>query len=70
MVTLSEVRKQADLLSREDKNGLLSYLLHELEAPRGAGDEEILERESEFEAGLVSELSQAEFVKQVGRGLP
>jgi len=71
MVTLSEIQRQADLLSPEDKNGLLSYLLHGLqESPPGAEDAEVLRRDAELDSGSVKELSQKEFLKQVGRNLP
>jgi hypothetical protein len=71
MVTLSEIQQQADLLSREDRNGLLTYLLHGLEEfPQGIDDMEVLRREAEFDSGIAQELTQNEFLKQVGRGRP
>lgn len=71
MATLSEVQRQADLLSPEERDGLLSYLLHHREgAPTGIDDDEVLRREEAMDSGEEQTLSKQEFLKQVGRGLP
>ena len=71
MVTLTEVQRQADQLSDEDRESLLSYLLHALPgAPEGIDDAEVLGREEEMDAGKVATLSYDELVQQVGRRVP
>lgn len=68
MVTLSELQKQADELSSEEREGLISYLLEQLPgAPLGADDAEVERRDQEMDSGLVDGLSHDEFRAQVGR---
>lgn len=63
MVRLAEIQRQADELSREDKAGLLAYLLHTLEgAPQGPDDDEVLRRDVDLESGSVEAISHEEFV--------
>jgi len=65
------MQRQADELSPEDREGLLSYLIHRLPgAPDGSDDIEVLRREGEMDSGEVKPLTQDEFLKQVGRALP
>ena len=71
MVTLSEIQRQADELSPEDREGLLSYLIQRLDGgPQGIDDAEVLRREEEMNSGQVEALSQDDFLQQVGRRLP
>ena len=68
MVTLSEIQKQADELSSEDRAGLLSYLIERLPgAPLGPDDAEVARRFEELESGEVTGLSYEEFLEQVAR---
>ena len=70
MVTLTEVQRQADQLSAEDRESLLSYLLHGLhEAPLGADDAEVFRREREMDSGICATLSYEEFLEQAGRSI-
>ena len=51
MATLSEVTKQADTLSIEEKAGLVSHLLDSLpDAPLGPDDEEVMRRDEEMDS--------------------
>ena len=68
MVTLSELQKQADELSAEEREGLISYLLEQLPgAPLGPDDAEVDRRDQEMDSGTVAGLSHEEFRAQVGR---
>ena len=68
MVQLADVREQVRQLSREDREGLVTYLLHGLEGmPLGPDDEEVARREAEMDTGAVAPISHAEFLSQVGR---
>lgn len=68
MVTLSELQKQADQLSSEEREGLISYLLEQLPgAPLGPDDDEVDRRDQEMDSGSVAGLSHEEFRAQVGR---
>ncbi len=68
MVQLADVQEQVRQLSREDREGLVAYLLHGLEGmPMGPDDEEVARRESEMDSGSVTPISHAEFLSQVGR---
>jgi len=65
VATLSEIQRQADDLSSEDKESLLSYLLHGLHgAPVGADDTEVRRREEEMDSGRVATLSYEDFLLQ------
>ena len=71
MATLTEVQWQADQLSPEDKEGLISYLLHGLPGvPSGIDDAEVCRREQEMDRGEIGTLSHDEFLQQVGRKMP
>lgn len=68
MVIFSEIQRQAAELSREEREGLVAYLLHGLDgAPLGPDDAEVNRREAEMDSGEVEPISHAEFLKQVGR---
>lgn len=68
MVRLADVQKQADELSREDREGLLSHLLHSLEdAPTGASDEEILQRDEDMERGDTAPIDHNQFTSEARR---
>lgn len=65
MVRLADIQKQADELSREDKAGLLTHLLHTLEdAPQGPDDEEVLQRDSALESGKATAISHDDFIRE------
>lgn len=69
MVQLAEVQAQARKLSREDREGLMMHLLHELEGlPEGPDDDEVARRDAEMDSGAVVAISHEEFLAQVGRG--
>jgi hypothetical protein len=69
MVQLIDVRKQADELTAEDREGLLVYLLHGLRVlPEGPDDAELDRRDAEMDSEAVKPLSHEEFLCQVGRG--
>jgi len=69
MVRLADIQKQADELSREDRAGLLAHLLHTLEdAPQGPDDQEVVERDSDLEAGKTPAVSHEEFVREARSG--
>lgn len=68
MATLSEVTKQADTLSLEDKVGLVSHILDSLpDAPTGPDDDEALRRDEEMNSGEVQPISHEQFLSEVGR---
>jgi len=68
MATLSEVTKQVDTLSPEEKAGLVSHILDSLpDAPNGADDDEALRREEEMNSGEVQPISHEQFLSEVGR---
>ena len=68
MVQLSDVQKQAEELSEEDRKGLVAFLLHGFtDGPLGPEDEEVERRDAEMDSGKVAPISHAEFVAQVGR---
>lgn len=68
MATLSEVTKQADTLSLEDKAGLVSHILDSLpDAPTGPDDDEALRRDEEMNSGEVQPISHEQFLSEVGR---
>ena len=68
MVQLADIQKQTKELSEEDRKGLVAYLLHGLSGlPSGPDDEEVGRREVEMDSGLVTPISHAEFLSQVGR---
>ena len=65
MVRLTDIQKQADELSPEDRSGLLAHLLHSLEnAPKGPTDQEVIERDAELESGIVTPISQEQFTQE------
>jgi len=65
MVRLSDIQKQADELSPEDRSGLIAHLLHTLEhAPEGPTDKEVIERDAEMESGKVQPISQEQFIQE------
>lgn len=68
MATLSEVTKQADTLSLEDKAGLVSHILDSLpDAPTGPDDDEALRRDEEMNSGEVQPISHEQFLSELGR---
>jgi hypothetical protein len=68
MVQLSDVQKQAEELSEEDRKGLVAFLLHGFtDGPLGPDDEEVERREAEMNSGEVAPISHAEFLAQAGR---
>lgn len=68
MVQLAEIQRQAEALSREDREGLLAYLLHGLSGtPLGPDDAEVAQREDEMDSGKVRAIDHDEFLSQVGR---
>jgi len=68
MATLSEVTKQADTLSLEEKAGLMSHILDSLpNAPIGPDDDEALRRDDEMNSGTVQPISHDQFLAEVGR---
>ncbi len=68
MVRLADIQRQAEELSREDREGLVAYLLHGLGGmPQGPDDEEVARREAELDSGEVKPISHAEFVAELGR---
>lgn len=68
MATLSEVTKQADTLSPEDKAGLVSHILDSLDdAPAGPSDDEVFRRDEEMDSGAVEPISHEQFLAEVGR---
>ncbi|MGK0238009.1 MAG: hypothetical protein ACI92G_001473 [Candidatus Pelagisphaera sp.] len=65
MVRLADIQRQADELSNEDRAGLLAHLLHTLEnAPEGPTDQEAIERDAELESGVVTPISQEQFINE------
>ncbi len=66
MVQLADLQKQTDLLSQEDRESLLAYLLHSLPSISGPGDEEVFARETEMDGGNVVLHSHADFLKAAG----
>lgn len=65
MVKLADIQKQADELSNEDRAGLLAHLLHTLEnTPEGPADQEVIERDAELESGIVTPISQEQFIQE------
>lgn len=68
MVTLSELQKQADDLSSEDRVGLLHYLIERLpEVPMGPDDDELARRERDLDSGEVAGMTHDAFCREVGR---
>jgi hypothetical protein len=68
MVQLSDVKKQAEELSEEDRKGLVAFLLHGFtDGALGPDDEEVERRDAEMDSGKVAPISHAEFVAHVGR---
>lgn len=68
MVQLADIQKQAKELSEEDRKGLVAFLLHGFNGvPSGPDDEEVGERYSDMDSGVVKPISHAEFLAQVGR---
>ncbi len=68
MVQLSDIQKQAEELSEEDRKGLVAFLLHGMSGlPSGPNDEELGQREAEMDSGSVTPISHAEFLSEVGR---
>jgi len=68
MATLSEVTKQADTLSIEERAGLVSHILDSLpDAPLGPDDEEVMRRDEELDSGAVQPISHDQFFAEVGR---
>ena len=69
MVRLADIQKQTDELSREDRAGLLTHLLHNLDdSPQGPDDQEVLSRDADLESGTVKTISHEEFLKQARSG--
>lgn len=68
MAALQEIQRSADLLSEEDRAGLLAYLLATLPAaPLGADDAEVSRREAEMDSGAVKPLTYEEFLSALDR---
>lgn len=68
MVQLTDVQKQAEELSEEDRKGLVAYLLHGMSGlPSGPDDQEVARREADMDSGAVTPISHDEFLAQVGR---
>lgn len=68
MVQLADIRKQAAKLSREDQEGLLTSLIHDLDkVPTGPDDTEVDQRDAEMDSGAVTTITHSEFLAQVGR---
>ena len=68
MNKLIDVRRDADLLSEEERIGLAAHLLASCpSAPLGPSDEEVDERERQMDVAEVQPISHEEFVRQVGR---
>jgi hypothetical protein len=64
MTGLLALQKQADELSQEDREGLLTYLIHGLPCvPSGPDDEEVFSREAEMESGSVKPINHEEFLR-------
>lgn len=68
MPTYSEIQKQADALSPEERAGLASHLLDTLpDPPYGADDEDVRRRAEEMDSGEVEPISHEQFLAEVGR---
>jgi putative addiction module component (TIGR02574 family) len=68
MSTLSEIQKQADILSPEDRAGLVSCLLDSLpDPPPGPDEAEVARRVEEMDSGAVKSISYDQFLAEVGR---
>jgi len=68
MTTLSEIQKEADLLSEGERAELASYLLSSFKKTfLGADNQEAESRDKELDSGQVRAISHDEFVRQVGR---
>lgn len=66
MVSLADIQKQTEGLSREDQEGLLTHLLHSLSnSTEGISDEEVTKRDEEMESGTVAPISHNQFIRQV-----
>jgi len=62
MVTLSELKTQADSLPSSDREDLLGHLIHGLGSPaEPIDDEEVEARERDMDAGRVDLVSHEEF---------
>jgi hypothetical protein len=68
LVQLADIQRQARKLSEEDRKGLVAALLHGFsDAPMGASDEEVEQRDAEMDSGAITPISHREFLDQVGR---
>ena len=68
MPDLADLQRRADALTREEKEGLIAYLVSSLpDAPLGPDDAEVARREAELDSGEVEALTHEQFVKEVGR---
>lgn len=68
MVSLIEIQKDVEMLSNEDKEGLVAHLLASFKnSPVGVSDDEINERDIEMDTKKVPPISHSEFRSQVGR---
>lgn len=69
MATLTEVQKEADGLTPEEKSGLIAHLLDSFpDAPAGPDDEEVARRVAEMDAGEAVPLTHEQFLSEMGRG--
>ena len=60
---LSDLQKQTDELTPEEREALLVYLLHNRAGlPEGPSDEELKIREVEMDSGAVKPLTEKEFI--------
>ena len=69
MPTLTEIKKEADQLSPEDKIILADYLWASIPQPSlDPEEEELNRRDEEMDTGKVEPISYQQFLKEVGRG--
>jgi hypothetical protein len=68
MVQLSDIQRQTEDLSQEEREGLVAYLLHRLSGmPPVPEDAEVDQRDADMDCGKVKPISHKEFISQVGR---
>ena len=68
MLSLVEIKKEADSLPDEERAGLITYMLSSLEkSPMGPTDEEVDLRDIELDQGVVSPITFDQLIAQVGR---
>lgn len=69
MPTLTDLQKEADGLSLEEKAGLIAHLLDSFpDIPAGPDDEEVAKRVAEMDSGEVVPLTHKQFLSEMGRG--